>query len=69
MRRAYQALAFCEFALAFCEFALMQTWQTTVHGFMMGRNCRNNTHAMSHGSGYVPEKDYPTVSYRFLSTV
>ena len=21
------------------------------------------------GSGYVPEKDYPTVSYRFLSTV
>ena len=22
-----------------------------------------------HGSGYVPEKDYPTVSYRFLSTV
>ena len=21
------------------------------------------------GPGYVPEKDYPTVSYRFLSTV
>ena len=24
---------------------------------------------IANGSGYVPEKDYPTVSYRFLSTV
>ena len=24
---------------------------------------------IQNGSGYVPEKDYPTVSYRFLSTV
>ena len=29
----------------------------------------NIIYIICNGSGYVAEKDYPTVSYRFLSTV
>ena len=30
---------------------------------------RKKSFGIRNGSGYVPEKDYPTVSYRFFSTV
>ena len=38
-------------------------------GFRSALLRRKDMKDIIHGSGYVPEKDYPTVSYRLLSTV